>query len=194
MLVGATLGAAVTLAALTWARGSGEGISVAHVRPRCGVSVVLFEPDGPESRIIDAATGGHGFSHVTIDGCEADERGRPLLIDCRPGLGVARLPAADYDGRPRVRVWLPLCEGRELYGCAQGRIGQPYNALEVVMPNSGPVGGVICSQLVYECLPVSLRARVPRWPEGRPVAPNDIARGFGAKPGANDITLEGRTT
>ncbi|MCH9686032.1 MAG: hypothetical protein K0V04_31645 [Deltaproteobacteria bacterium] len=194
MWLGATIGATATVVGLTLARGSGVGVAAAAVRPRCGVSVVFFEPDGLEARIIDAATGGHGFSHVAVDGCEADEDGRPLYIDCRPGLGVARLPAADYGDRPRVRVWLPRCEGRELYGCIRGRLGQPYDALGLVVPKSGPVGGMICSQLVYECLPASLRAAVPAWPKGRPVAPNDIARGLGARPGAGDITMEGRTT
>ncbi len=194
MFLGATLGVAATLVGLTLTRGSGEGVPATQVRPRCGVSIVLFEPEGPQSRIIDAATGGHGFSHVAIDGCEADELGRPLVIDCRPGTGVVRLPLANYDGRARVRVWLPLCEGRELYGCVKGRLGLPYDALGLVVPKSGPVGGFICSQLVYECLPASLRARVPAWPSGRPVAPNDIARALGATPGAGQINLEGRTT
>ena len=191
MIVGATVGVAITLAALTLLRGDGqgEGASVAAVRPACGVSIVLFEVDGIEGKIIDAATGGHGFSHVALDGCEADEQGRSLLIDCQPGLGVARVPVARYGGRRRVRVWLPLCEGRELYGCVRGRVGQPYDVLGLVVPKTGPVGGLVCSQLVYECLPAELRRRVPPWPKGRPVAPNDLARGLGATAGGSDVVL-----
>lgn len=77
-------------------------------------------------------------------------------------------------------MWLPLCEGRELYGCVRGRVGQPYDTLGLLVPKTGPVGGVVCSQLVYECLPAGLRERVAAWPKGRPVAPNDLARGFRA--------------
>lgn len=191
ILLGATLGVGVTLAALTLMRGDGqgEGVPVGELRPSCGVSIVLFEAVGAESEIIDAATGGHGFSHVVIDGCEADDQGRPLMIDCRPGLGVARVPAQEYRDRDRVRIWLPRCEGREMYGCARGRVGQPYDALGLIVPKTGPVGGLVCSQLVYECLPVDLRERIPPWPQSRPVAPNDLAIGFGATVGGSDVVL-----
>lgn len=191
MLAGAAVGVGLTLAVLTLARGSGQrGPAVGEIRPACGVSIVLFEANDLESRIVDAATGGLGYSHVAVDGCEADEQGRPLLIDCRPGLGVARVLEAEYGDRRRVRVWLPLCEGRELYGCVRGRVGQPYDVLGLVVPKTGPVGGVVCSQLVYECLPTTLRGLIPGWPKERPVAPNDLARGLGAAADGGDIALE----
>lgn len=189
MLAGAVVGVGLTLAVLTLARGSGQGLAVGGIRPACGVSIVLFEADDAEGRLVDAATGGLGFSHVAVDGCEADEQGRPLLIDCRPGLGVARVLEAEYGERRRVRVWLPLCEGRELYGCVRGRVGQPYDTLGLVVPKTGPVGGVVCSQLVYECLPTALREQVPAWPKGRPVAPNDLGRGFGIVRGEHNAVL-----
>ncbi|MCX4239643.1 hypothetical protein [Paraliomyxa miuraensis] len=189
LLTGTVVGVGLTLAVLTLARGSGQGAAVGAIRPACGVSIVLFEPDGVESTLLDKATGGHGFSHVALDGCEADDQGRALLIDCRPGLGVARVLESEYGDRGRVRVWLPLCEGRELYGCVRGRVGQPYDALGLIVPKEGPVCGLVCSQLVYECLPQALRGRVPAWPKGRPAAPNDLARGFGAVLGGNDVVL-----
>lgn len=189
---GAALGVGITLAALLATRGGGDpGVPVATIRPACGVSIVLFEPDSPESRLIDAATGSVGFSHSAIDGCESDAAGHPLFIDCRPGDGVSRVPASSYAGRPSVRVWLPLVAGRELYGCARGRVGLPYDTLGLVVPKTGPVGGVICSQLIYDCMPTDLREQIPDWPRHRPVSPNDLARGFGARPGAEDITLQG---
>lgn len=193
IVFGATIGVGLTLAALTLMRGDGtdEGTPVGGLRPSCGVSIVLFEADGAESRLIDAATGGDGFSHVAIDGCETDARGRPLLIDYQPGLGVARVPVADYGDRGRARVWLPFCAGPELYGCVRGRVGQPYDALGLIVPKTGPVGGVVCSQLVYECLPRSLCQRIPPWPRSRPVAPNDLARGFGVTVGGTDVVLDG---
>jgi hypothetical protein len=193
MLGGILLGAGLTVAVLALGRGHGEGLSAAAIRPSCGVSIVLVEPDAV-SRIIDAATGGHGFSHVVVDGCEVDGEGRPLLIDCQPGLGVARVPESTYAGRGRVRVWMPLCEGRELYGCVRALVGQPYDLLGLVMPKQGLAGGLICSQLVYECLPRRLQALVPPWPRDRPVAPNDLARAFGARPGREPIVLQGSAT
>lgn len=66
---------------------------------------------------------------------------------------------------------------------------QPYDALGLVVPQTGPVGGLVCSQFVYECLPASLRRRVPPWPARRPVAPNDLAQAFGATTNNGDMTL-----
>lgn len=188
-MLGFLLGVGVTITALALVRGRGEGMPVAEIRPSCGVSVLLFEPDD-SSRVIDEITGGYGFSHVALDGCEVDEQGRPLLIDCQPGIGVARVLADSYDGRGRARVWMPLCEGRELYGCVRGRVGQPYDLLGLVWPSEGLESGLICSQLIYECLPQRLQALVPPWPRDRPVAPNDLARAFGARPGTS-IVLQG---
>ena len=190
MLVGVMMGVGATVAALAALRGQGSpGAEVGGVRPSCGVSLVLWEPASIEGRIIDAATGGIGFSHVVLDACEVDSQGASLVIDCRPAVGVTRIPLYDYGERKPTRVWLPLMAGRELYGCVRGRIGLPYDALGLVLPKTGPVGGVVCSQLVFECMPDSLRKKVPPWPPSRPVAPNDLARGFGAVPGGEDIVL-----
>lgn len=189
-LGGVLIGVGLTLAALTLGRGRGAGAPVGALRPMCGVSIVLFERGDGEEVLIDLATGKHGFSHVAIDGCEASKSGQPLIIDCKPGLGVARRPESDYGQRRRVRVWLPLIEGREFYGCARGRVGQPYDLIGLVLPNGGPADGYVCSQLVYECLPERLRERIPAWPSSRPVSPNDLARGLGAVRGGGDVVLE----
>lgn len=190
MVVGMMMGIGGTLAALAALRGRGSpGVAAEGVRPACGVSILLWEPTSIEGRIIDAATGGVGFSHVALDACEVDAEGTSLVIDCRPALGVTRVPLRDYGDRGVTRVWLPLVPGRELYGCIRGRVGLPYDALGVVLPKTGPVGGVVCSQLVFECMPPSLRKKVPPWPSSRPVAPNDLARGFGSVPGGKDIVL-----
>lgn len=186
---GVVSGVVATMLVLALTRRTARGGQpVATVRPSCPVSIVLFEPVSLRGRALDEATGGQGFCHVVIDGCEDDPHGRPLLIDCHPGLGVGRVLASKYDGRPRARVLLPAAEGRELYGCARAHVGLPYDALGLVVPADGPTHGVICSQFVYECLPLSLRELVPPWPATRAIAPNDLARAFGAKPG-HDVTL-----
>lgn len=148
----------------------------ARAGPSCTISVLLFEPAGVSGQIIDRTTGGRGFSHAAIDSCELGPRGEHLVIDCSPGRGVGRRPLAELGaGRPYVRVILPITAGAEVYGCARARIGQPFTS------------ELVCSQLVWECLPASLR---PPKPQGRPVAPNDLAAAWGARPGSPPIYLE----
>jgi hypothetical protein len=165
--------------ALVASRRRGPSIDAFARRSACRVSIVLLAPrrGDRESLLIDRATGGHGFSHAVIDGCESDEIGRPVVIDCRLGSGVVRRPWVDYEGRKASRVWLPTVDGAEAYGCARGRIGVPYDLLGLAFPSSGPRSGLVCSQLVTECLPARLRAQIH--PMRRVVAPNDIARAFG---------------
>lgn len=179
MIIGILIGIVGTLTALFASRGGSKAPPSVQPRQRdrCGVSIVLFGA-GPdvESRMIDLATGGRGFSHVALDACEADERG-PLLIDCRPGEGVHRRPLSDYGDRPRVHVYLGATEGAEVYGCIRGRIGAPFDTLGLVAPRTGPGRSVVCSQLIDECLPARLRDRIPRR-AGRTVSPNDLAAAF----------------
>lgn len=166
--------------------------SRASVRPACSVSILLLERAPLVlSQAVDSATGSLGFSHAAWDACE-DVDGVPVGIDCRPGLGVHRRPLEDIVGERRhVRIVLPLTEGREAYGCARARVGEPYDGLSIFLTHAGGRRrGTICSELVFECLPESLRSRI-EIPEGRPVAPNDIARAFGvASPSSPDVYLE----
>ncbi len=157
-------------------------VAQASVRPSCSVSVLLIERDRvPLSRAIDLASGGLGFSHAAWDACE-EVGGIPVGIDCRPGQGVHRRPLVDIVGSRRfVRVVLPLSEGREAYGCARARVGERYDGLAFfVNAPRARRRGTICSELVFDCLPESLRARVD-FPAGRPVSPNDLARAFGVR-------------
>jgi hypothetical protein len=84
---------------------------------------------------------GSGFSQVAVDGCEADELGRPLLIDCRQGSGSRGCSRRSTGSDRGCGCGCRWCEGRELYGCVRGRVGQPYDALGLVVPKTGPVGG-----------------------------------------------------
>ena len=164
----------------------------ASVRPSCSVSILLLERDRvPLSKAIDIASGGLGFSHAAWDACE-DVDGVPVGIDCRPGQGVHRRPISDIVGKRRVvRVVLPLHEGREAYGCARARVGEAYDGLALFLAaENARRRGTLCSELVFDCLPSSLRARVSV-PKGRPVAPNDLARAFGVRgPSSPDVYLE----
>lgn len=163
----------------------------ASVRPACSVSILLLASDGiTMSEAIDAASGGLGFSHAAWDACEEVD-GVPVGIDCRPGHGVHRRPLSEIVGTRRcVRVVLPMLEGREAYGCARSRVGESYDGLALFQAyGSGRRRGTICSELVFECLPASLRARVPL-PSARPIAPNDLASAFGVTaPTSKDVML-----
>jgi hypothetical protein len=159
--------------------GRRPGLTTAKVRPGCAVSILLIRASQePSSQAIDAATGRRGFSHAAWDACESVD-GVPVGIDCRPGHGVHRRPLAEITaGRQYARVVLPLDAGREAYGCARARVGQPYDGIALAMRTGSKRRGTICSELVWECLPESLRARVDM-PRNRPVSPNDLARAFG---------------
>jgi len=163
----------------------------AQVRPSCSVSILLLEADRiAMSKAIDTASGGLGCSHAAWDACESVD-GVDVGIDCRPGKGVHRRPLADIVGaRRHVRVFLPLLEGREAYGCARARVGEAYDGLALFLTSGGGRRrGTICSELVYECLPARLQARIPL-PSDRPGSPNDIARAFGiANPSSPDVHL-----
>jgi len=190
MLTGALLGfTAAVLAAVSI--GKQRPVASAVVRPDCAVSILLIERDSLAlSRGIDSASGGLGFSHVAWDACESIG-GVPVGIDCRPGFGVHRRPIADIlKGRRHVRIFLPLLDGKEAYGCARSRVGESYDGLSLFMTTGGGRRrGTICSELVWECLPEILRSQIPI-PDGRPVAPNDIARAFGITgPNAKDVQV-----
>ncbi len=180
--------AAVLVAASVGRR---QPVQSADVRPDCAVSILLIERDGLAlSNAIDASSGALGFSHVAWDACESID-GEPVGIDCRPGYGVHRRPLADIlKGRRHVRIFLPLLEGREAYGCARSRVGESYDGLALFTTSGGGRRrGTICSELIWECLPESLRDRIPP-PEGRPVAPNDIAQAFGITgPNSKDVQV-----
>lgn len=159
------------------------------LREACDVSIVLVQSDGSAaSKAIDAASGGLGWTHAALDSCEVDENGRHVGIDCRPGYGVARRPMADIvRGHPTARLRIPFPWGPELYGCVRGRLGLAYDVLGLALGPGGRRSGLVCSQLIWECLPIPLRQRITV-PRHRPVAPNDLARGFGVTaPGIYEV-------
>lgn len=175
------------LAVMVMRGGGSPGVDVAAMREQCRISVVFFAPTRLPNMINDAS-GGEGFSHVAIDACEVDDDGDHLLIDCQPGTGVHRRLESAYGDRKRVRAWLSAAEGAELRGCARAKLGQPFDIVGLVVPEGSESSGVICSGLVWSCLPLRLQKMVPV-PDRRPVAPNDIARAFGIT-SPNDADVE----
>lgn len=168
------------------------GIKGTHVErsPGCSVSILLLATSQkPHAIVADRSTGSRGFSHVAWDACES-AGGVAYGIDCRPGHGVHRRPLEEIiDGRRAVRIYLPPHEGAEAYGCARGMVGVPYDGIALFRGPGSSRRGTICSELIYECLPEALKARI-RLPSGRPLSPNDIAAAFGvAGPHSPDVEI-----
>ena len=155
-----------------------QGPDAAGTDPACGVCIMFLSPiDTPLSQAINNKTGKLGFSHCCIDACEVDEKGVRVCIDCTIGKGVYRAPVADVTAdRKCVRVFLPLVEGKETYGCARSKVGQRYSVGSLAGASWGT--GTTCAEMVADCLPTRIGQAITR-PHDRALAPNDIARFFG---------------
>lgn len=142
--------------------------------PRAQVAIVLLKSDGSAiADAIDRASGGAGFSHVYVDAGHAG-----VVLDYRPGAGVHWAARETYDGREQARVELVGRAGEQLLGCVRARLGDPFDAAGLLVGTDSLAN---CSGLVYGCLPLELRSQLGG--SGRPVAPNDLARLFGAQVG-----------
>lgn len=173
------VGGYVGVQAADRARKRNPSQTTAGYRARCQPSV-LFVHTGrhPFSKIVNFASGSRGFSHIVLDGCEIDEHGKSLVIDVDRGKGVIRRPLLKAtDGKPYVRVYLPLDVGAQLLGCARSKLGEPYSPGAVFKNNHH---GTTCANFLQRCLPEHLRIPEPR---GRSVAPNDFARAWGISTG-----------
>ena len=126
-----------------------------YVRPQgAPVRILLFVPVDEQSAKIDAASGGHGYSHVAVDAGEMrTEDLAPLVIDCVPFKGVHRRPLTDYGDRDRTEVELPREVGEHAYGFIRGQVGRPFDTL-------GFFGSDSQSTFCRESLPQRYRGHV----------------------------------
>ncbi len=139
------------------------------------VAILLVASDGsPVADAIDRASGRLGYSHVAIDA------GHPTaILDYRPGAGVHWAPRDRYAERAQARVVLTGRTGEQLFGCARSRLGQPFDAAGLLLHTTSLAN---CCGLVVGCLPPAIYGELGG--SGRPIAPNDLARLFGAQLGA----------
>jgi len=138
------------------------------------VAIVLVASDGSAvAEAIDRASGGGGFSHAYVDAGHAS-----AILDYRPGAGVHWAPRDAYADRGAARIELGGRAVEQLFGCARARVGQPFDAAGLLVGSDSLAN---CTGLIYGCLPPELRAQLGG--SGRPVAPNDLARIFGAQVG-----------
>jgi len=169
------------------------GELAAGERESCeGVAIMLWEViDGDvESEIADLGGGGIGISHASVDLCETDADGHPLMIECFPAEGVTRSRRDRFGTRRYATVILTGEDAAEMRGCLRAQIGRPFDPL-------GLLGGLmdreamLCSTLVYRCLPAHLRELVdearPKDAIGEAVSPAQIALAFGATVGGEPV-------
>lgn len=172
-MIGFAVGCLATLAIGTIVRGT-RPVSppVVGFDGTCEVAILLYR--APPQSLVDAHTGGLGYSHVALEACERGPHG-PMVLDCRPGLGVARIPRARALAHRRVdRVPLPATWAAETYGAARAQVGQPFT------PGHD---GVVCSTWLYGALPLEARHHVDRFRRyscAGLVSPNQLAAAFWA--------------
>lgn len=138
--------------------------------PRCTGYVVLFRPNDLLSRTVDRSTGGLGYSHAALDLCVQGEDGERLLVDCTIAKGVHIAPWTNYAGRQAALVPLELGETAEARGAARQLMGKPWGYAP---------GGWTCADFVFECLPSSFGADIPR-----PITANGLAVALGVSDAA----------
>lgn len=149
--------------------------------PRDGrtVTLCLVASDGsPVSDAIDRISGRGGFSHCFLDLGHRTPAGAPVIVDYQPGAGVHFGELARYANRPIARVILEGDLGAELWGCIRARLGDPFDAAGALL---GKTTLATCSGLIWGCLPLAIKRTLGGG--SRPIAPNDLARVFGAQHG-----------
>lgn len=136
--------------------------------------ILLVRPYDLDTRAIDIATGSHGYGHVGIFAGEFAAR-YPVGIDA--SFDEQKISRRYLFEIVKGSKWdlLPLSAATlmQTYRAAQQRIGQPYNNLGLLGVHSPEKA--TCSQLIYECLPEWLRARIPTWRSGW-CSPNCLAK------------------
>ncbi len=188
-------GVAGTCAAVRYMSRTQEGEIPAGEEPGCEIAIMLWETiEGDvESELAGIGGGQIGISHASIDLCEVDEHGRALMIECYPGNGVIRSRRDRYGTRRHATVVLTGTDAAEVRGCVRAQLGRPFDPL-------GLLGGLtskdamLCSTLVYRCLPAHLRAVVdearPENAIGVAVSPAQLALAFGAVVGGEPVIVE----
>lgn len=165
---------------------------VAYEAEVCQVKIYLWETmkSDPSSLLADFGSGRLGVSHTSIDLCEKDKKGKPLMVECLPGKGVIRVPVTKYKTRRHATIIIGGHEGSELRGCVRAKIGQPFHKLGLFGGLDDP-SAMMCSTLAYQCLPTRIRKMIvpakPKSSFGVAVGPGQILKAFGAKVGGPPV-------
>lgn len=142
-------------------------------------AILFVTPFDVDMVAVNVATGSHGFGHVALWGGHVVGTD-PIVLDAALGVGVGfRRMSEMTRGVPYVSLYLDDGLGSYVFARAMSKLGCPYDYGGLIRPRYNP-GAFTCSGLVCSSLPPQMReaCRVP----GRPISPNDIARGLGVPP------------
>jgi hypothetical protein len=130
------------------------------VDARHGCALLVFVPRSLESRLIDDATGGYGYSHVTIDIGEVDQHsGKHVMTEATTSGVVHRSFQDRYGSRPYIRIPLKPAgvDCAAFRECVNSKLGEPYDAKEALTWGAvDDPAKQICSDLAADCLPREL--------------------------------------
>jgi hypothetical protein len=139
-------------------------------------SLLFVPPYDADTRLVDLATGRHGYGHVAIWGGLSDADG-PVVFDAGIGYGVGfRSLTIATSGRSFFERRLDEHLGRWVWNRAVACAGCEYDYAGLVRSRRS-MGRYTCSGLVASCMPEHIRADLP----GR-CSPNDLARYFDVPP------------
>lgn len=132
------------------------------------VAIVLVKPGlSPINIAIDLATGARGWSHCFVDpGWEHHGRD-PIVIDISRERGVELSTwSRACSNRPTRRLELDEPTGVRVLEQLSRCLGRPYNIVAMILQplQREALRGTYCSTVIAECLPVALRAKLPKCP------------------------------
>jgi len=129
-------------------------------------ALLVFVPRNLKSRLIDDATGGYGYSHVTVDCAEVDKpTGKHVMTESTTGDMVHRSFQDHYGSRPFARILLSHLDldAEKFRRCVNERLGEPYDAKEALTWGAvDDPSKQICSDMAGDCLPSEVRADLAR--------------------------------
>ena len=130
-------------------------------------SLLIYVPRNPIGLLINASTGGYGYSHLAIDCGDIDiPSGKRVMIEATFGLGVHTSFQDEYGERKFTRIPLEKVTQNipEFCDCVRSKIGEKFDEEEILTigllydPNKQ-----ICSDLATGCLPESVRINMARF-------------------------------
>lgn len=126
--------------------------------------ILLWVPRKIDSVLVDDLTGGHGYSHTTIDTGEIDLPTRkPVMAEVTVGETVARKFQDQYGQRPFIRIPLKNTgvNVNQFVACVISKIGEPYDNWEAIsLGRIQDPSKEVCSGLAADCMPENERSRI----------------------------------
>jgi len=134
------------------------------VDPDHPCALLVYVPRNLKSRFIDDATGGYGYSHVTIDCAEVDEpTGKHIMTESTTKDVVHRSFQDHYGSRPYARILLSHLDlDRDKFReCVNDKLGEQYDDKEALTWGAvDDPAKQICSDLAGDCLPSDVREEI----------------------------------